>query len=289
MKRNRFLFFCLIFLLGAGEIQAQFFIVDSSQSHITISGTFDGMAFTTQGSGSLTTSYQGFVNATVTGPTIQFTGLSRIAAITNGVWKPAVGGANGSAPADFGAQVSIPLLGAGYGAGRNLVMDATSPVLALVQTNFDSSQLVVSMVTNLSQSPVLDYRYLLDSGTIPLSGRFTNTVASGSFLSTNGSVWRLVVQINATLSGTSSTLTMIGQIVATNAITAFTAPVITSVSATNQNMVLTVSNDFPQPQLLSSTNLTTWSPAGATITTNGGYIIFTTPMSGQFRFFRVQK
>jgi hypothetical protein len=61
------------------------------------------------------------------------------------------------------------------------------------------------------------------------------------------------------------------------------------VVATNQNFVLTVSNATMQSLLLSSTDLTTWSPASATISTNGGFIIFKTPMSGPRTFFRMQK
>lgn len=281
-------FLCLIFLVGAGQIRAVVFTIDSSQSRITLSGEVAGYAFTAQGPGSLTAAYEGNINATISSSTIQFTGSSMITAVTNGVWKPAAGGATGSAPADYGAQVTIPLLGTGYGAGRNIVLDMTSLLLTLTQSNFDSSQLVVSLVTN--SSPVFDYRIALQSGSIPLSGGFTNSIATGSFIGTNGDLLRLVVQVNTTLSDTNNdTMILTGEIVATNSLSAFTPPVITGVAATNQNLVLTVSNATPQSRLLSSTNLMTWSPASSTIGTNSGFIVFTTPMSGPYTFYRVQK
>ncbi len=295
MRRRHFLIFtigvfsfCVIFLIGAGQTGAAIFTVDSSQSQLTLSGKVTGYTFTAQAPGSLLAAYQGNINVTVSNSTIQFTGSSTITAMNSGVWKPAAGGATGSAPADYGAQVTIPLSGTEYGAERNLVLDLTSPLLTLAQTNFDSSQLIVSLVTN--SRPVIDYRTLLQGGSIPLSGNATNSLATGSSLSTNGDRLRLVIQINATFPGTNnSATTLAGEIVATNSLSASVPPVITYMVATNQNLVLTVSNATTLSRLLSSTNLTTWSPAGATLGTNGGFIIFTTPMTGLHTFFRVQK
>jgi hypothetical protein len=280
--------FCVIFLVGAGQTKAAVFTIDSSQSQITLSGTVSGYTFTAQGSGSLTAAYNGSVNATVSGSAIQFTGSSTIAAVTNGVWRPAAGGLAGSAPADYGAQVNLGFLfGTAYGAVRSLVLDMTSPLLTLTQTNFDSSKLIISIVTN--SNPVLDFSSSLGSGSTSLSGDSTNSIATGSSISTNGDLVRLVIQINTTFATTNSALTLTGKIVATNSLSAFVPPVITRVVVTNQNFVLTVSNATMQSQLLISTNLTTWSPASATISTNGGFIIFKTPMSGPRTFFRMQK
>lgn len=280
------------FLLGVGQIMAAVFTVDSSKSQLTISGQVSGYTFTAQGSGSLAAAYNGTLNAIVSGSAIQFTGSSAIAAITNGVWQPASGGTPGSAPADYGAQVQVFVLFfpvTTYGAARNIVVDVTSPLLTLTQTNFDSSKLIMSIVTN--SSPVFDYYSSSASGSVALSGSATNSIATGSSISTNGDLVRLVIQINTTLSDTNNdALTLIGQIVATNSLSASVPPIITRLAVTNnQNLVLTVSNAYAQSQLLSSTNLTTWAPASATIKTNGGSLIFTTPMSGSHAYFRIQK
>jgi hypothetical protein len=280
--------FCVILLVVVGQAGAAGFTIDSSQSQITLSGTVSGYTFTAQGAGSLTAACNGSVNATVSGSAIQFTGPSAIAAITNGVWRPVAGGLAGSAPADYGAQVNLGFLfGTAYGAVRSLVLGMTSPLLTLTQTNFDSSKLIISIVTN--SNPVLDFSSSLGSGSTSLSGDSTNSIATGSSISTNGDLVQLVIQINTTFATTNSALTLTGKIVATNSLSASVPPVITRVVATNQNFVLTVSNATMQSLLLSSTDLTTWSPASATISTNGGFIIFKTPMSGPRTFFRMQK
>ena len=288
----RVILFGVIFRVGVGQARAAAFIVDSSQSQLTISGQVSGYTFTAQGPGSLTAAYSGTINAAFSGSTIQFTGSSAIAAITNGVWQPASGGTSlASAPADYGAQVQVIVLFfpvTSYGAARNLVLDLTSPLLTLTRTNFDSSKLILSIVTN--SSPVFDYYSGSSGGSNPMSGDATNSIAMGSFISTNGDLVRLVIQINTTLTDTNSTvLNLAGQIVATNSLSAFAAPVITRLSATNQNWVLTVSNATPQSQLFSSTNLTAWSPVSATTSTNGGFIIFKTPMTAPRAYFRIQK
>jgi len=287
LLRRSVLSLCAIFLAGVSQTRASVFIIDSNQTQITISGKIAGYTFSPQGGGSLTAAYLGNLNATVTGSTIQFTGLSALTAIPSGVWQPAPGGVAGSAPADYGMQVITT--GTGYAATRNLVLDVTSPVLTLTQTNFDSSQLIISVVTN--SNPVFDYINIgFQHGSTPMSGSATNSVATGSFISTNGAVVQLVIQISATLLGTNNgVLNLAGLIVATNALSAFAPPVITGIIATNQNLVLSVSNATAQSRLWGSTNLTTWSPAGATLSTNGGLILFTTPRSGPRTFFRVQQ
>jgi hypothetical protein len=284
--------FGVIFLVGAGQTRAAIFTVDSSKSQLTISGQVSGYTFTAQGPGSLAAAYNGTIKATISGSTIQFTGSSAIAAINNGVWQPAPSGTPGSASADYGAQVQVFVLFfpvTSYGAARNIVVDLTSPLLTLTQTNFDSSKLIMSIVTN--SSPVFDYYSSSASGSVALSGSATNSIPTGSSISTNGDLVRLVIQINTTLTDTNNdALTLTGQIVATNSLSAFVPPIITHLAVTNnQNLVLTVSNAYAQSQLLSSTNLTTWAPASATIKTNGGSIIFTTPMSGSHLYFRIQK
>ena len=282
--------FSVIFLVGRPQTEAAAFIVDSSQSQLTISGNVSGSAFTAQGSGSMTAAYMGNLNAAISGSTIQFTGLSTIIALTNGVWQPAPGGVAGSAPANYGAQALVfvglfPVTA--YGAGRNLVLDLTSPLLTLTGTNFNASTLVISLVTN--SNPVFDFYSGIQNGSNPMSGDSTNSVATGSFISTNGGLVRVVIQINTTFTTTNSVLTLTGTIVATNSLSAFAPPVITRLVATNQNWVLTVSNATSQSQLFSSTNLTAWSAVSATTSTNGGFIIFKTPMTGPRAYFRIQK
>lgn len=281
-------FFLLCALFGEHQMEAAVFTVDSSQSQLSLSGQIGGYTLTSQATGSLTTSYKGSINVEVAGSAIRFTGSSTIPAITNGIWRPALGGNLGVAPADYGAQASIPFSGTGYGAGRNIVLDITSSPLALTGTNYDSSKLTISMPTN--SGAVFDYMAGTQKGSAPLYGSSTNAVATGSFISTNGDLVKLVVQINMTIAGTNGTvLNFTGKLTATNSLSASLPPVITSLLVTNHNFVLTVSNATAQSKLLSSTNLASWTPAAATSNVNGALIIYTTPMTGSHTFYRVQK
>ncbi len=283
------LFLCAVFSavrLQAGQVV---FNIDPTRSQLTLSGKVAGYTFTTQGTGSLTTTYRGNINANVTGSTIQFTGSSTITAETNGVWQPVVGGGAGSAAADYGAQATVPPFGTGYGAMRNAVFDVTSSSLTLTGTNFDSSALVFSFTP--SSNPTLDYNLVLEHGTLALAGYSTNAIANQASLSTNGNVVQLVIQINTQFSFTllssgDTPIDLTGQIVATNSLA---PPFINSIVVTNQNAVLTVANATTQSQLLSSSNLISWSPASSTVSNNGGMIIFTVPVAGPHAFFRVQK
>jgi len=282
------LFLNVTFLADVLRAGQTVFTIDPTRSQLTLSGKIAGDTVTTQGTGSLTTTYSGNINANVSSSTIQFTGSSTITAKTNGVWQPAVGGGSGSAAADYGAQATVEFVGTAYGALRNLVFDVTSPSLTMTGTNFDSSALVFSFTPSSNSS--LDYNAVLEHGTLALAGYSTNTIANEGSLSTNGGVKQLVIQINTQftftlLSAGDTVLDLTGQIVATN----LPAPFISSIIETNHNLVLTVQNATTQSQLQSSSNLTTWLPASATISSNAGFTIFTVPTNGPHAFFRVQQ
>jgi len=266
------------------------FVIDPARSQLTLSGKIVGSTLTSQGAGSLTTSYSGNINANLSGSTIQFTGLSTITAKTNGVWQPATGGSAGSAAADYGAQATVAPFGTVYGALRNLVFDVTSSSLTLTGTNFDSSALVFSFAAGSGSS--LDYyNASVAHGSQALSGYSTNSVANQASLSTNGNVEELVIHINTQFTFTlvspgDTPLALTGQIVATNSTA---PPLINSIILTNQNVVLTVANATTQSLLQSSSNLTGWFSPSTTVSNSAGMIIFTVPMSGPHAFFRVQK
>ena len=87
-------------ILGVSPVVADVFTIDPNQSSLTITGSISGTSFVQQGPGSLTTKYDGTIQATQTAGTIQFTGLSLITAQTNGSWQPLTNGSLGSAPAN---------------------------------------------------------------------------------------------------------------------------------------------------------------------------------------------
>jgi len=281
------------FCLQPTPATALVFTINSAESVVSASGLIVHFAMTPQGSGALTTSYSGNINASLSGSTIQFTGGSSIMAQTNGVWQPAVGGGLGSAPADYGPEASIDYPPFGfytvYGALRNVLFDVTSPAIPITGVSFNGTNLVFSFVTNTA---TFDYYFSLASGSQNLNGYSTNTIASGATISTNAGVRTLIIQINTQyvfklLSANDSSVTLTGQLVATNVI-ATPAPVIQSFTINGQNVVATTENTTAQSQLQISTDLTTWLPASGTVTTNGsGMIVFTSPTGGLHAFYRV--
>jgi hypothetical protein len=263
------------------------FTIDPARSQITLSGDAVGEPLSAQGSGSLTTTCSGFLLADVTGSDIQFPGQSQLIANTNGVWQPGLGGASGSAPADFGGKVTVPFAGAAYAAARNIGLDVTSPLLPLSAGSFDSSAMIFSFFTNVT--PTLDYNAgFLGSGSKILAGYSTNSIVNGATLASVGATQTLTVSINteftfSVISGNDTTLSLTGQLVATSS----PAPMIDSIVATKTAVVLTVENATGQSQLQSSTDLSAWTPAVSTVTTNGSLLIYTVPIGGGNQFFRV--
>jgi hypothetical protein len=299
--KNRIIVTCVamscvpLILILTGQAAPVTFTIDNSQSVISVSGLMVNFAMTPQGTGALITSYSGSINADPSGSSIQFTGGSSINAHTNGIWQPAAGGTAGSATADYGAQASVNYPPFGfilvYGALRNISFDVTSPVLPVTGGGFNGTNLVFSFA---SIDSALDYYSSILNGSLALTGYATNTVATGATETVNGSTRTLVIPIDATFyfklkSANDTTVHLTGQLVATNAV-APPAPVIRSVALTNQNVVVAAQNATALSQLLVSSNLTTWSAASVTKTTNNsGWIIFTTPMNRPQAFFQVEQ
>src|SRR2546422_11454426 len=97
-----------LFALTAGltPVVADVFTIDTNQSSLTLSGSFQGTSFVQQGPGSLTTKYEGTIQVAQSANSIQFTGESVITAQNSGSWQPLTNGAAGSAPANYGATAS---------------------------------------------------------------------------------------------------------------------------------------------------------------------------------------
>ncbi len=277
------------------------FTVNPSLSELTISGEVTAGDISAQAPGSLTTTYSGTINVDLTDSTITFTGGSLIAAQTNGTWQPAVGGYPGYASADYGGT-NTEDIGTGIGgthppgnfALRNVIFDLTSPVLAATNGSFDGTSLTLILVTNTT---TIDYYYstntiATNSGSLFLNGSAANTLSAGASVSTNAGLRQLVFQVNALFKESvafpgdqDSPITFSGQLVATTA-----PPIIHSIFKSLPNVVITTLNTTAQSVLLVSTNLISWSPAGATLSTNGlGMIVFATPLNVGKAFYRVQQ
>src|SRR5262245_7951490 len=148
------------------------FTIDPAESQLTISGKVAGSDLKEQGAGSLTTKLGGTLQTDVTGSTIQFTGGSVIDPEVNGTWEPGIGGAAGSAPADFAGKAGSFITA--KGAFRNLIIDVTSAALAIANGTFDAAALTFGFPAN--STATLDYDLVLTHGSRTLSGLATNKV-----------------------------------------------------------------------------------------------------------------
>jgi hypothetical protein len=184
-----------------GELKT--FKLDTNQSVLTISGTFAGADIQPQGTGSLTTKYQGTIRAEVTSSTITFVGGSSVVALNNGSWQPLTGGGSGSAPANYGAKVSAGFVSA-IAAVRNLLLDVTSGELAVTGGTFPSQELQYVFPSN--GTAVLDYRYTLivipSSGSQPLTNAPSNTASTNATLAVQGAELVLTVPVDISVTGT---------------------------------------------------------------------------------------
>jgi len=281
------------FSLLSGEIfvaSADVFTIDPTQSSLTLSGSILGNTFTPQGTGSMTTIYDGTIQVAQTPDTIQFTGQSVITAQTNGSWKPLAGGGNGSAPADYGA-VASSIVGTVNAALRSILLDVTSPPIAVTNGQFDASGL--TFLFPASATSAIDYRSSIASGSKLATGNGANNVAALSTITTAGNVQTLTIGVNvqftfSLINSGDTIVNVVGQIVATNS-PSVVAPVVLQ-SPTVSNQVVTLQWQSPAGQtyqVLSSSNLATWQTNGPDVTSASTNYTWTTTNPAPKAFYRL--
>lgn len=213
-------------LVGLATVQAEVvtYTLDPERSSISLTGSASGITLQEQAAGSLTTSYTGTLVADVTASQIQFVGGSRVVARELNSWQPGPNGAEGSAPASYGAKGS-----SGFGffavtataASRRLLFDVSGPPLSLTGGAFNATSLLVQFVD--TNNCALDYRVsgaLNATGTRVLSGLATNLVAGTSSITLADGIETLRLSIAATfvldlLVPGDTTLNLTGELVAT--------------------------------------------------------------------------
>jgi hypothetical protein len=210
---------------GAREALAAAFTIDPVQSSISLSGNVIGYSLQEQAAGSLSTHFEGTVNADVTDVSIAFTGSSLLSTRNSGDWQPKANGADGSEPANYGGKASAGFASA-LAAVRNAQFDVTSPPLAINGGTFDSGSLVFQFLTN-SQG-ALDYKIsglLSQKGRQALAGIATNKLTTQATLTTSGTTQTLTIPVNTDyffklVSANDTKLTLSGQLVATRTLSA---------------------------------------------------------------------
>ena len=282
--------------IGSSNLKASpaVFAIDPDQSHLTLAATLVGLALDAQDPGSLTTVLRGSVNAEVTPTTLQFTGLSGVAAATNGSWQPLSGGLPGTAPADFGAKGQVALLGTIQIAIRDLVLDLRSEVLPMQNAGFDASG--IRFVVSTNSPTAFDYRVgSARFGSRVVAGVATNQVTSRATLVDVARVQTLQFDIDARFPFAAfipddSLAAFSGSIVATRSLAGSVAvpPVVRSISLQNARVVVRVTGEPGREYRLESCRiLPEWIPRPADLTMDGGDYLLVTDRADASEFFRV--
>ncbi|HJQ79667.1 MAG TPA: PEP-CTERM sorting domain-containing protein [Lacipirellulaceae bacterium] len=215
-------------VVGTGDLRAAPLTLnlDSSQSSITLSGSFSNIPAMQQGPGSLTASYSGPISIDVDNllaPTsIQISGSSAVASIS-GQWLPEAGGGPaagnpGTAQnANYGLQVSGGALGNAYAAIRNLEFNVTGGPVPVVAGAFPSTQ-TLNVASGLFAFNLPPF-FMDPPGQDDLSGNMlTNASATPSTYSVSGSTATLTIPISITDIDDDLTIVYTGRLVATGQI-----------------------------------------------------------------------
>jgi hypothetical protein len=268
------------------------FVIDDTRTQVSLSGTAAGLTVAEQGPGSLTTSFQGVVNAELTPDSIRFVGGGRIDGVINGDWSPQALGVAGTAPADFGAQASGGGI-SGTAALRDLLLDLESEtVLPLSQGTFNADGLLFRFPEDAPSA--FDYRVqvfiFVENGRELLAGYATNRIATAGSLTTEGSTQVLQIPIDATVSFElldpgDSQLTIKGQLRATRELGVNPGIVIGSVRFADGALIFEWSGAGDQPvRIESSTDWENWTTAA---NLEAGITTWSVEPTGSASFFRV--
>jgi hypothetical protein len=277
--------------LSAGRVDATpaQFVIDSTQSRITVTGNVLGNALTEQGPGSLSSTFSGTINADISGSGIQFTGGSSLTANTNGVWAPGPGGGAGTAPADYAGQ-AVTLIGTLKGALRNVLLDVTSSSLSITNGQFDASSLIFAFPTNSNSTFDYDAGFLGHDG-LAMTGLATNKIGSAGLLSGASGTQTLTIQTDTQFQFTkvSGSIRLTGMLVAKQAVTPAQLT-ISSIQVQGQTVTLHVQGALPTALVQVSTNVPAaqpWKPQPATRTDDSNGAVFTFPTSGPRAFYEI--
>jgi hypothetical protein len=290
------LFLSMVAALG-GSGRAATFTIDPAESTVALSGTISTavgiITFTEQGPGSLGTRLEGTLQIEVGGGEVTLSG-GTIDARTNGVWRPAPGGGDGSAMADFGAQGTSPLLGTVLGALRNINLVASSPSQPLQGSQFDAAEITFAFPAESISA--LDYSAgFAGTGTRLLAGAATNRTATVGTITGTAGAQIATIAVDATfvfsvLSENDTSLRVRGQILAREGgiDPQPEGPRFTAIEIVDNQARMTVDGTVAATRLQSSTNLTSWADKQAEVAVvDGDTRVFTVPVAGPKEFYQV--
>jgi hypothetical protein len=205
------------------------FTIDPTQSSLSLIGSYFAYNGTNypideQGTGSLTTTYEGTIHADIdkVGHTINFLNdsVTAITADNSGTWQPAVGGGSGSAPANYGG--TFVFAGTNLTAIRGLIDGlSTDAPLALGRNGTPGTYSFASTQKMVIKVGSLDYNTLFfGNGTLGLANLSgTNGASAGTLTADGAGNLSLVAPVSLSLfydigGGASFTVLVNGSLVA---------------------------------------------------------------------------
>ena len=188
------LIYCALALLSTATAQAELVVyaLDENKSSLTLSGNLLSFQLEEQSLGSLSTSYTGIIRTEQTVDKIQFIG-AEIAAQDSGIYVPGIAG-NGSAPANYGADLDLSVLGTGKVALHDLNFDLFSEVIDF-DTSFDIGQINFSLL-----SGSLDFNFgLFGVGSDNLRGRSAQNGSLQGLITANDGLEMINIPVDFTI------------------------------------------------------------------------------------------
>lgn len=206
-----------------GQAQTMALAFDPARSSVTLSGNIGGNTIRQQGTGSLTTRYSGGVFLEyVPDTSVRFLPGGEIRAANSGTWQPGTAGAAGSAPANYGLQVTFLFFLTARAAIRELTLTPSSGDIALLAGgSFDSGGITFTALSGL-----VDYNaptIAVGQQSMVGSSGLNTTLTPSTLVTGPGGVMTLTIPVStsfdvAVLPGATapdSRFTLTGQLVAT--------------------------------------------------------------------------
>jgi hypothetical protein len=210
------------------------YTVDPAQSSLAMTGSWNGLALWERPVDSLTTSYQGQIQAELANDSIELISAT-LDAQSGGTFRPRSGGRGGRQQADYAGFHRAGLFGLRGNvnvAFRDVALDLAGAPLGLTGGQFDASQLTVTAASgNMDYAGAGLMRPLVGHGRAPMQGGdVANAVSTAGTVVLNGSVETITIPVNSTFRVKIDSwlpsryewfdVTLAGSIVATRTVTA---------------------------------------------------------------------
>ena len=266
--------------------------LDPTRSYLTLQGSTSGVNWSEQATGSLKTSFSGWLAIDFSSPYLSFLAGSTATASTSGNWQPGSKGSVVPSPADFGGKVTV---GSGLGANhllsavRNLEFNLSGDGIPYGGGDFDASGIKFSISTN--GNAVVDYRangLVIAFGEKSLGGdSVVNSATEGLMPPIFAEIASIVIPVDLELPsqtslGGNTTFHLTGQLVGTRGVAILRPNLLWVPSTQNPQQFTLVWESNYKLQTTATLNPPNWVDTGAVAP-------YDVTLDGSSGFFRVTR